>query len=171
MRRIRPDRRPFSIAGRKLTAILNRVESPLAARLRLGFSPGPPKVPMLFLLNDVMLSLDPEELSPPVQRRQFEALTMGAVTRLGQELYAAEPLLHLKSPERSMRLAALIIAKQPEVNAALFVAPARGCQPEEVGFRYAALGLGVMGALLERQKSGALTNAEADRQVWRRLAA
>ena len=126
---------------------------------------------MLFLMNDVMLSLDTEALSPPVARGQFDALTLGAVTRLGQELYAAEPLLHLKAPERAMRLAALIIAKQANVNAALFVAPARGCQPEQVAFRYAALGVEVLGALLERQKSGSLTNAEADRQVWRRLAA
>jgi hypothetical protein len=40
-----------------------------------------------------------------------------------------------------------------------------------VQVRYAALGLEIMGALLERQKAGALTNMEADRQVWRRLAA
>ncbi|MDB5454845.1 MAG: hypothetical protein JWP92_430 [Caulobacter sp.] len=126
---------------------------------------------MLFLMNDVMLSLDPAELSPPMARGQFAALSIQAVSRLGQELYAAEPLLHLKAPERAMRLAALIIAKQPTINAALFIAPSRGCQPEQVGFRYAELGLGVMGSLLERQNSGALTNAEADRQVWRRLAA
>ena len=126
---------------------------------------------MLFLLNDVMFSLNPEELAPPVEAVQLEALTLKAVGRLGQELYAVEPLLHLKSPERAKRLAALIVAKKPEINAALFIAEARGCQVEHVAVRYAALDIAVLGALMERQNSGTLTNAEADRQVWRRLAA
>ena len=126
---------------------------------------------MLFLLNDVILSIDSAELTPPITSDRFAQVSLNYVAKLGQELYAAEPLLHLKAPERAMRLAALIIAKQPSVNAALFIAPSRNCQPEQVAFRYAALGVEVLGALLERQKSGSLTNAEADRQVWRRLAA
>ena len=67
--------------------------------------------------------------------------------------------------------AALMVLKAPDINAALFVAPGRGCLVADVQVRYAQLGIEVMGTLLERQKSGALTNLEADRQVWRRLAA
>jgi hypothetical protein len=70
-----------------------------------------------------------------------------------------------------MRLAALIVAKQPDINAALFVAPAKGCRPEQVQSRFCAIGFEVMGLLYERQRHGALTTLEADRQVWRRLAA
>jgi hypothetical protein len=126
---------------------------------------------MLFLLNDVVLSLDAAELAPPITRDRFAKVSLSYVAKLGQELYAAEPLLHHREPEKAQRLAALIIAKAPDINAALFIAPSRGCLTDQVQVRYAALGLEIMGALLERQKAGALTNMEADRQVWRRLAA
>jgi hypothetical protein len=126
---------------------------------------------MLFLMNDVVLSFDAAELAPPMERDRFAKLSMAYVSELGRELYAEEPLLHLKDVERANRLAALIISKTPEVNAALFIAPGRGCLVEQVQVRYAQIGLEVMGALLQRQKAGSLTNVEADRQVWRRLAA
>jgi hypothetical protein len=126
---------------------------------------------MLFLMNDVVLNLDAAELTPPVSSDRFAMLSLAYVGELGRELYAEEPLLHMKDPERAMRLAALIIAKAPEVNAALFVAPGRGCLVDQVQVRYAQIGIEVMAALLQRQKTGSLTNIEADRQVWRRLAA
>ena len=126
---------------------------------------------MIFLMNDVVFSFDVAELAPPVERDRFAKLSMGYVSELGRELYAEEPLLHLKDPERAQRLAALIVSKSPEVNAALFIAPGRGCLVEQVQVRYAQIGLEVMGALMQRQKAGSLTNVEADRQVWRRLAA
>src|SRR3712207_7738631 len=42
-----------------------------------------------------------------------------AIERMGKEMYAQEPLLHRKDPERAARLAMLLAAKQPEINAAL----------------------------------------------------
>lgn len=126
---------------------------------------------MLFLMNDVILSFDAAEMTPPVPRDRFAQLSLSFVGELGRELYAAEPLLHMKDPERAKRLATLIIAKAPDVNAALFIAPSRGCLVEQVQVRYAQIGIEVMAALLQRQKAGSLTNLEADRQVWRRLAA
>jgi hypothetical protein len=126
---------------------------------------------MLFLMNDTVLSFDAAELAPPMARDRFAALSLSYVGELGKELFAEEPLLHRKDLERVQRLASLIVAKAPEINAALFVAPGRGCRVDDVQVRYAQLGVEVMGALLERQKAGALTNLEADRQVWRRLAA
>ena len=126
---------------------------------------------MLFLLNDVVLSLDAAELVPPLTRERFAQVSLNYVSKLGQELYATEPLLHHKEVDKAQRLAALIIAKTPEINAALFIAPSRGCLVDQVQVRYAQLGLEIMGSLMERQKAGALSNLEADRQVWRRLAA
>jgi hypothetical protein len=126
---------------------------------------------MLFLLNDVVLSLDAAELAPPLTSERFAKVSLNYVAKLGQELYAAEPLLHHKDVEKAQRLAALIIAKQPTVNAALFIAPSRGCLIEQVQVRYAQLSPEIMGALFSRQKAGILTNLEADRHVWRRLAA
>ena len=126
---------------------------------------------MLFLLNDVVLNLAPTEMAPPVASQRFRTLSMTFVEKLGRELFAEEPLLHRFNPERARRLASLILLKQPEINAALFVAPARGCDEKLVSVRYAQIGFEVMGLLYECQQHGALTTVEADRQVWRRLAA
>lgn len=126
---------------------------------------------MLFLLNDVVLTFDAADMAPPMAADRFAKLSLNYVGELGKELFAQEPLLHHKDLERAQRLAALILAKAPDVNAALFIAPGRGCRVEDVQVRYAQLSFEVMGALLQRQKAGALTNLEADRQVWRRLAA
>jgi len=126
---------------------------------------------MLFLMNEVVLNLDAIDLTPPVAARRFARLTMPFVNQLGAEMFSEEPLLHRVAPDRARRLAALIIAKQPDINAALFIAPGRGCRIEQVQSRFCAIGFEVMGLLYERQRQGALTTLEADRQVWRRLAA
>lgn len=126
---------------------------------------------MLFLMNDVVLTLDALELAPPVAARRFARLTHGFVDRLGAELFSEDPLLPHHDLERAQRLAALIVTKTPEINAALFVATAVGCPLNQVQSRYCQIGFEVMGLLYERQKHGGLTTIEADRQVWRRLAA
>jgi hypothetical protein len=126
---------------------------------------------MLFLLNDVVLNLNAIALAPPVAAHRFNRLDIDFIGGLGRELFAGEPLLHRVSLEKAERLAALIVAKQPEINAALFVATAKGCPVEQVSVRYAQISFEIMGALYMRQQEGALSNLEADRQVWRRLAA
>jgi hypothetical protein len=126
---------------------------------------------MLFLMNDVVLNLDVVQLTPPVSSDRFAKLSLTYVGELAKELFAQEPLLHRKDPERAMRIAALIVSKAPEVNAALIIAPARGCKVEHVAVRYAQIGVDVMAALIQTQKVGLLTNLEADRMVWHRLAA
>jgi hypothetical protein len=160
-----------------LTLLLNLTESSMRQG-DAGLSDNPvhrrqalSKVPMLFLLNDVVLSLDSADLAPPITSERFAKVSLSYVAKLGKELYAAEPLLHIKDREKAQRLAALIIAKAPDINAALFIAPARGCLVDQVQVRYAQLSMDVMGSLFERQKAGVLSNVEADRQVWRRLAA
>ena len=85
---------------------------------------------MLFLMNDVVLNLDALELAPPVSAGRFKALSLGFVSKLGSELFAEEPLLQRVRLERAKRLACLIAVKAPEVNAALFIAPARDCPPK-----------------------------------------
>lgn len=126
---------------------------------------------MLFLMNEVVLNLDALHLAPPMAAQRFAKLNLQFVSQLGAELFSEEPLLQRVAPERAARLAALIVAKAPEINAALFVAPSKGCPIDHVQSRYASLGFEVMGVLYERQRHGALTTLEADRQVWRRLAA
>jgi hypothetical protein len=126
---------------------------------------------MLFLLNDTVFNLDAVALAPPVAARRFERLSQKFVTNLGAEMFAKDPLLHITAPEKAMRLAALIVAKTPEINAALFVAMAKNCPVDQVAVRYAQISFEVMGLLYSRQQDGLRNHLEADRQVWRRLAA
>lgn len=126
---------------------------------------------MLFLMNEVVLNLDSMRFPSRVPSRRFKALSFNAILRLGQELYAEEPLLHHARPEKALRLATLITSRTPMINGALFVAPHFGCAPEEVTVRLANSAIDVMADLYQRQQAGQLDTVAADRQVWRRLAA
>jgi hypothetical protein len=126
---------------------------------------------MLFLLNDAMLDFRAETYHPPVDAARFDALSLSFVLKLGQEMFSESPLLHRDEPERARRLAMLIAAKAPEVNAALFVAPNKGCRPDQVITRLANLGLEVIMNLYSQDRIGALNPVTADREVWRRMAA
>lgn len=126
---------------------------------------------MYFLLNDVVLTLDAQALTPPIERHKLAAINLDTVSKLGAELYSEDPLLHQNNQDRAKRLAALILSTAPNVNAALFVAPAQHCAPGAVSFRYAELSIEVMGGLHIRQRDGSLSTVQADKQVWRRLAA
>ena len=125
---------------------------------------------MLFLLNDVILTLDVRK-APPLNPRSVDALSLDAITRLAQELYAEEPLLHRRDEARAMRLGLLIASKAPEVNAALFAAPVKRCSPQAVAVRYASLSIDAMSGLYMEHKTTGLSPVLADRRVWRRLAA
>ena len=125
---------------------------------------------MYFLLNDVVLTLELQLLTPPMIARRFSALSLENVQQLGQEIFADEPRLQHRRLERAKRLAALIVSKAPEVNAALFVAPSRGCRFEQVAVRVACLDVGLLGQLHAEQQSGRLTPAVADKLVWTRAA-
>ena len=126
---------------------------------------------MLFLINDTVLDVDMRKLVPPAQRARFQALSLPFVMDLAREMFAAEPLLHQERSERVMRLAALILSKAPDVNAALFQAPRAGCAPQEVSAELTEVSPTVLGALYDRQRQAALTPAAVDRQIWRRMAA
>lgn len=126
---------------------------------------------MYFLLNDAVLNLQGDDLTPQVLGRRFGSIGFDYVQTLGQELFSEEPLLQHAHPERAVKLAALINAKQPTINAALFIAPALGCKPGQVGVRFASLDVATMATLQRAQAVGALDAVLADREVWRRLAA
>ena len=126
---------------------------------------------MLFLMNDVVLNLDQVSPSPRANAWRYRRLSLDFISDLGAELFSEHPLMHIHAPERAARLAAMILAKEPQINAALFVAPSFGCKPEQVSVRLTTISLEIMGQLYQRQQIGKLTNLEADRHVWRRLAA
>lgn len=126
---------------------------------------------MLFLLNDRLFDLNPRSIEAPLDPVRFHALTLSYVIKLGQEMFAENPLLQRDDEERARRLALLIITKAPHVNAALFSAPSKGCRPDQVATRFASLDIEVMGTLYAREREGQLNPVTADREVWRRMAA
>ncbi len=126
---------------------------------------------MLFLLNDVVFDLDEASPVTPADARRFEKLGFDYLLELGCELFAEDPLMHLNDPGRARRLAWLIADRSPEVNAALFAAPAAGCAPELVEPRFCALPDAVIRQLKTRAARGKLDAVAADRAVWNRMAA
>ena len=126
---------------------------------------------MLFLLNDSLLQIEPARMASPLDARRFDAVSLSYVVQLGKELFSEEPLLHQVEPERARRLAWLLASKQPELNAALFVSPGRGCRSQDVTVRFCALPVEVIAQLHAKAEAGLLDAAVADRDVWRRLAA
>jgi len=126
---------------------------------------------MLFLLNDVVFDLDEASPATPGDARRFENLDLDYVLELGCELFAENPLMHQNDPQRARRLAWLIHDRSPEVNAALFAAPAAGCDPSLVEPQFCALPDPVMRQLQARASKGKLDAVAADKAVWMRLAA
>ena len=124
---------------------------------------------MLFLLNDVVFDLDEACPVTPADTRRFEKLSFDYVLELGCELFAEDPLLHRNDPQRARRLAWLIAERSPDVNAALFAAPAVACDPDLVEPRFCALPNVVMHQL--QAKGRRLNAVAADRAVWNRMAA
>jgi len=126
---------------------------------------------MLFLLNDVVFDLDEASPVTPGDARRFEKLGLDYVLELGCEMFAEDPLLHRNDPQRARRLAWLIQDRSPEVNAALFAAPAAGCDPDLVEPQFCALPDAMMRHLKTRSAKGQLDAVAADRAVWMRMAA
>jgi hypothetical protein len=126
---------------------------------------------MMFLLNDVVLRLDGVAMDARLEGQRMQRLSFPAILRMGQELFSREPLLQRTNPERARRLTALITAKAPMINAALFVAPALDCAPHEVTVRFVACEFEVMAELAILQRDERLDAVSVDRKIWRRLAA
>src|ERR1700692_2180732 len=107
---------------------------------------------MLFLLNDTVLRLDGVAMGARLGGGRMTSRESPAIFRMGQELYSREPLLQRTNPQRARRLAALISAKAPMINAALFIAPAFNCAPEEVTVRFVNCQFEVMADLFTLQQ-------------------
>lgn len=126
---------------------------------------------MYFLMNDAVLSLQGDDLSITAITRRFGQVGFDYVQQLARELFAEHPMLQHSHPERAMKLAALVRAKDPAINAGLFVAPSIGCKPSQVGMRFASIDIAAMASLQKAQMKGELDAVFADREIWRQLAA
>ena len=123
---------------------------------------------MLFLMNDWVMQFDQKAMVDDLINFNVRDITFPQVLILGQELYAGDPQLHLRQPGQARKLAALIMAKQPEVNGVLFVPPHQGCNPRDVKVRYCNVAYDMLAQLLKLQethKSGVWANREG----WNKL--
>ena len=125
---------------------------------------------MSFLLNDVIFELADGSFALPPPEANSRRLSMGDVTYLGAELFAEMPSLHRHNPKRCLRLIGLILSKSSNINAALFLAPSRGCAPHLVTVRYAELSIEIMADLVMQQTRSRLTSVYVNSQVWSRAA-
>ena len=127
---------------------------------------------MLFLLNDVILTIDLQQLTTPAIAQTVGSMTLANVTALGQEMFSEAPRLqHHAGATAAIRLATLIAAKNPNINAALFSAPAVGCAPAAVTVRYVTLGLEMIHDFKAYQAKGQLNKILVDYHVWGKLKA
>jgi hypothetical protein len=127
---------------------------------------------MLFLLNDVILPIDLQQLTIPEVSQSVRSMTLAQVTALGQEMFAESPRLqHHAGAAAAMRLTTLITAKNPDINAALFSAPAPGCPPSQVTVRYVTLSLDLIHYFKGQQAKGRLNKTLVDYHVWGKLRA
>ena len=126
---------------------------------------------MLFLMNDLVISLDGAALGHGLGKAQLERLGLQTVIGMEKELFAKEPKLQHTGLERARRLATLIYAASPKVNAALFLAPKANCDPRQVSVRLLDVGFEVIGGLYALQKRGGLDTMKVHQAVWMRQAA
>ena len=125
---------------------------------------------MYFLLNDAVLTFELQTVTFPLVAGQYSTIDLARVLSLGCELFAEDPQLQHHRPESARRLCALIVAKAPEVNAALFVGPSANCRPDQVTARLASLDMALLAQLHHDQQTGRLTAVIADELVWARAA-
>ncbi len=126
---------------------------------------------MLFLLNDIIINIDLDTLASAPVASSLGTMSFAQITALGQEMFAGSPRLQHISESSPSRLATLISAKKPEINAALFSAPAAGCPPASVTVRFASLSLALMLDLNTFQERGLLNKVLVDFHVWGKLQA
>jgi hypothetical protein len=126
---------------------------------------------LYFLLNDLILDLDPERMNQPLDDDRFAALTIEYIAFLGQEMFAEDAVAHRRNPERAKRLAYLITLKRPRTNAANFFPTVSGGGPETVETEFKSINDIVLGAMYQQQMMGQLNASKVDQEVWRRMAA
>lgn len=120
---------------------------------------------MLFLLNDKVVEFQLAADIAPELAGRVSQLTKDKVIRLVCEVMAADPSFP-QTPAAGMRAAILLTLKAPELNAALLIAPRQGCDPAEVGARFAAVGPNVLFQMKALQDQGELNAGVVNAYVW-----
>ncbi|MDC7683567.1 hypothetical protein PQU92_09785 [Asticcacaulis sp. BYS171W] len=126
---------------------------------------------LYFLLNDIVLDIEPARMMHPLDAQRFEALSIDYIAQLGKEMFAENPQAHRLNPERARRLCYLIHMKLPRVNAAQFFNQGNRGKAEEVAADFKSLNEMAMGMMYQQQVKGELDYSKVDDAVWHRRAA
>ncbi len=126
---------------------------------------------MYFLLNDLILDIDPTRMMQPLEADRFEALSMDYIAELGKEMFAEDAGTHRKNTERARRLAYLIHMKMPRVNAAQFFPISNDGTPASVDANFKSINEMTLGFMYEQQMAGQLDTHKIEYEVWHRMAA
>ncbi|HVZ28810.1 MAG TPA: hypothetical protein VG839_00345 [Asticcacaulis sp.] len=126
---------------------------------------------MYFLLNDLVLDIEPSRMMQPLDQERFAALSFDYIAQLGKEMFADDASIHRKNPERARRLCYLITLKMPRVNAAQFFIMAPGAGPAGIDTDFRTLADYELSDMHQQQVLGRLNYDIVDQAVWHRLAA
>jgi len=123
---------------------------------------------MLFLMNDTILDFSLRAVIPPQEEVRLRVTSYADILNEGARMFRDKPNFYLTDTEAAKRLAALIVAKAPQANAALFDITPTGKGPTVKPY-VVSVSIEVLASLYAEFKVGKLTRELADRRVWSRL--
>ncbi len=116
-------------------------------------------------MNDTILDFSLLAVIPPQEEHRLRYMSYADILNEGVRLFHEKPNFHVTDPQTAKRLAALIVAKAPQANAALFdTTPkdkAKITKPIVV-----SISIEVLAGLYTEFKAGRLTRDLVDRRVW-----
>ncbi len=123
---------------------------------------------MLFLMNDTILDFSLRAVIPPREEGRLRLTSYADILNEGARMFREKPNFYLTDSDAAKRLAALIVAKAPQANAALFdIRPA--AKGLEVKPFVVSLSIEVLAYLYAEFKADRLTRDLVDRRIWSRL--
>ncbi len=121
---------------------------------------------MHFLLNDTVLDLDLQGLVSIEVVAHLRTLPTLKVVRMITDEFARTPNLVAAQPNMARKAAAMLVIKQPEINAALFAPGPDNKGGISFGSRFASLDPGILLELKGYQDQGRLTPGIVNAYVW-----
>jgi hypothetical protein len=123
---------------------------------------------MLFLMNDTILDFSLRAVIPPNEEGRLRSTSYADVLNEGARMFRDKPNFHLVDSAAAKRLAALIVAKAPDANAALFDTKSTG-KGTLVKPLVVSLSIEVLANLYAEFKADRLTRDMVDQRIWSRL--
>jgi hypothetical protein len=123
---------------------------------------------MLFLMNDTILDFSLRAVIPPREEARLRAMSYADILNEGARMFREKPNFYLVDTNAAQRIAALIVAKAPQANAALFDLTPLGKGATVKPF-VVSLSIELLANLYTDFKAGRLTRELVDQRVWSRL--